>query len=50
MLKGIRKFYIVLDKEQWKLDMLLDLFGILGISEKIAFSISVGFADEDFSL
>jgi translation initiation factor 4A len=31
-LEGIKQYYIAIDKEEWKLDVLLDLYGNLDIN------------------
>jgi len=36
-LEGIRQFYVDVSKEEWKLDTLLDLYGILSITQAVLF-------------
>jgi len=31
-LEGIKQYYIAIDKEEWKIDVLLDLYGNLDIN------------------
>lgn len=36
-LEGIKQFYVAVDKEEWKLDVLCDLYDILAISQSVIF-------------
>jgi len=31
-LEGIKQYYVVVDKEEWKMDVLIDLYGNLDIN------------------
>jgi len=36
-LEGIKQYYIAIDKEEWKLDVLLDLYGNLDINQALIY-------------
>jgi superfamily II DNA/RNA helicase len=37
LLSGIKQFYISVDKEEWKLDTLIDLYDTLNITQAVIF-------------
>merc|ERR1712048_132870 len=45
-LEGIQQFYVAIDKEEWKLETLCDLFEVLTISQSIIYCNSRRKADE----
>ena len=36
-LEGIKQYYIAIEKEEWKIDILLDLYGNLDISQALIY-------------